>query len=238
MPSPNPTTASPLMPMYPNGATMAVQMYIWDINTLAPTLWDGSLRIGSVVIGTVKIQDSSGNTLSSTGTSLNVQVTGGIVVTPGTATTGQLGPLMMAGAVSAPTSYTNNTSNPITILQTGELRVETSPLASIADSLTNSTSTVYEASRIIKASAGRLYGMSGFNSKTTGQFYQLHNTTTLPADTAVPVLIWFVNGSSPWALDFGTYGRYFSTGITVCNSSTGPTKTIGAADSWFDSQYL
>lgn len=112
------------------------------------------------------------------------------------------------------------------------------PDAASTYALTNVSSSAYEASHVLKNSAGYLFMLTGYNSKTSSQFIQLHNTTTVPSDTAVPVLIFTVAASSNFSLDLGKYGRYFSTGITICNSSTGPTKTIGSSDCWFDAQII
>lgn len=100
----------------------------------------------------------------------------------------------------------------------------------------NATSTAYEASRVIKASAGTLYRVTGYNSGGA-QFIQVHNAAALPADAAVPSILIPVAATSRFDIDLTPYGRRFSTGVVICNSSTGPTKTIGAADCWFDVQY-
>lgn len=102
----------------------------------------------------------------------------------------------------------------------------------------NATSTAYEASRVVKASAGVLYGLTGYNSKASAQFILLFDSATVPADTAVPKVVISVPATSNFSIDFGPYGRSFSTGIAISNSSTGPTKTIGSADCWFDVQYV
>lgn len=101
----------------------------------------------------------------------------------------------------------------------------------------NATSAAYEASRVVKASAGVCYGLTGYNSKGSAQFIQLHDAAALPADTAVPAVILTVATVGNFSIDFGVYGRSFTKGIVICNSSTGPTKTIGGNDCWFDVQY-
>jgi hypothetical protein len=108
------------------------------------------------------------------------------------------------------------------------------PGATAALSFSAVDSTAYENSHIIKASPGTFYGVTGFNSKASSQFLQVHNTTTVPADTAVPVLLIFCPANTNFSYDSGRFGKFFSTGMTICNSSTGPTKTIGSADCWFN----
>ncbi len=122
------------------------------------------------------------------------------------------------------------------VSQTYPLPVEVMT-SSTVDS-TNVTSTTYEASHILKATPGVLFGVIGYNSKTTAQFIQLHDSATLPADTAVPVVTISVPGSTAFSIDYGSVGRGFANGIIICNSSTGNTKTIGSADCFFDAQVV
>lgn len=99
-------------------------------------------------------------------------------------------------------------------------------------------STALEASHVIKASAGRLFQLTGVNTSASAQYIQVFNSATVPADTTVPVLLAYVPGGANFSWDFGDIGRYFSTGIAVSNSSTAATKTIGSANCWFNAEYL
>lgn len=101
----------------------------------------------------------------------------------------------------------------------------------------NSSSVAYEASRIVKPKPGVLFGLTGYNSKGSTQFILIHDAAILPPEGAIPAIVFSVAASTPFSLDFGMMGRTFKNGIVIVNSSTGPTKTIGSADCWFDAQY-
>lgn len=78
-----------------------------------------------------------------------------------------------------------------------------------------------------------LYGLTVNNTKASAQFIQLHDSATVPADNAVPVMCITIAASTDRVIDFGIYGMNFLAGIYVCNSSTSATKTIGSADCQF-----
>lgn len=101
----------------------------------------------------------------------------------------------------------------------------------------NAAPVAYVGSLVVKATPGTIYGLSGYNSKASAQFIQLHDAASLPADTAVPSVVITVPASSNFSISWGIYGRVFVTGIVVTNSSTGPALTHGSADCWFDAQY-
>lgn len=104
--------------------------------------------------------------------------------------------------------------------------------------LSNASSAAYEASHIIKAATGKLFILSVYSSKAATQWIQLHDAAALPADGAVPVLTLSIATVADLMLDWSIFGRNFANGIVVCNSTTGPTKTIGAADCFFDAQFI
>ncbi len=87
---------------------------------------------------------------------------------------------------------------------------------------------------VVKASAGKLYGFYGYS--TVSQFMQVHNATSLPADTAVPDDVIPITANLPFSI-WLEHPEPFTTGIVICNSTTGPTKTIGAANTWITALY-
>jgi hypothetical protein len=105
-------------------------------------------------------------------------------------------------------------------------------------SIRNVTTTAYAASLVVADKEATLYGVSGYNSKTSSQFIQIHDAASLPAESSVPKIVINAAASSAFSIDFGVNGRVFNSGVVICNSSTGPTKTIGSADCWLDAQVL
>ena len=91
------------------------------------------------------------------------------------------------------------------------------------------TSAAAEASSVTKASAGVLYGVTFSNANAATRYFQVFNSTTVPADTTVPVIVAACPALSTITLEWPK-GRFFSTGIAWCGSSTQSTKTIGSTD--------
>lgn len=101
-----------------------------------------------------------------------------------------------------------------------------------------SASAAYENDRVIKAGAGTLVSLSVYNSKASAQFIQIHNVTSTPADGVAPIFVVTVPTVANYTINFPLSGLPCTTGIYVCNSSTGPTKTLGSDDCYFTAVYL
>ena len=109
-------------------------------------------------------------------------------------------------------------------------------LLSLWSGLTNgftASSTALAASLIVKPSAGKLHTVAVYNGNVGTQFIQIHNSATLPADTAVPLFVFSMATGTVQVLDFSFLGLKCTNGIVLCNSSTAATKTIGANNTWF-----
>jgi hypothetical protein len=101
----------------------------------------------------------------------------------------------------------------------------------------NSRSVAYESARRVKSGAGVLFGFTVYNSNANAQFVQVFDSQTLPANGAAPEVFFRVPATADKEL-LWIPGRTFTQGCWICNSSTGPTKTLGAADCYFDAQYV
>lgn len=85
------------------------------------------------------------------------------------------------------------------------------------------------ASRVISTTPVKLLSLIVLNTGGA-QYLQLFESTTVPAEGAVPELpAVYVGANSTVQFDFGVFGIDFDS-LSVCNSSTAATKTIGAAD--------
>lgn len=87
------------------------------------------------------------------------------------------------------------------------------------------------ASRIISTVPAKLLAVMVTNTAGSIQYLQVHESATLPANGAVPKLpsVALAAGPSTTMFSFGDYGVDLDA-ITLCNSSTSATKTIGSAD--------
>lgn len=129
------------------------------------------------------------------------------------------------GTMEGRTPVTSDNPLPVTVVSGGG----TGP--------SNANGNALVAQLLAKSAAGVLYGLSGYNTNGSDQFVQIHDSATTPANGAVPKVVFKVTASKNFSLDYGSVGRSFDNGIYICNSSTSSTKTVGAADCWFDAQY-
>lgn len=110
------------------------------------------------------------------------------------------------------------------------------PPKSSDDTWVDLSSSGYDISLQAKSSSGFLRSVDIFNSKASAQFYQIHDSASAVAEGTVPKEILYVNALSNGSFDYPD-GVPFNRGIYICNSSSGPTKISGAADSFFFARF-
>jgi hypothetical protein len=95
----------------------------------------------------------------------------------------------------------------------------------------NAPGTSLVASRIISTRACKLYAVIVHNTGASLQYIQIHETTTLPANGVGPKIPSIpVSPGATVMVDVGGLVGMDLDALTICNSSTAATKTIGAAD--------
>lgn len=113
------------------------------------------------------------------------------------------------------------------LMQSDELRIQMGTLTGEAASV------ALAASLVVKAVPGDLVAIYGYNGSASNQFIQIHDAAALPADAAVPLFSFIAKAGDNFFFE-PPKKIEMRVGIVVCNSSTQPTKTIGAADCWFN----
>lgn len=102
----------------------------------------------------------------------------------------------------------------------------------------NHHSSALQASLVVMTGPAYLTSITINNTNAAAQFIQLHDAVAVPADGAVPQVVFTAASAADKFVSYSLPGRYFLTGIVVCNSSTAGTKTVGAADCFFDVQFI
>ena len=150
--------------------------------------------------------------------------------TPATRTEGQTGVLQATqlGDLKIAESYSPAYEDTTGL---GVAWMHQKPLAAATNALTAGP-VVAGNSIIAKASAGRLYHFEVYFA--TSGFLQVHNSTTLPANTTVPLWSKPMAAGETYSFDLPT-GWYLSTGIVLAKSSTNATLTISTSS---DSSFL
>ncbi len=206
----------------------------------------GTSTLNANVSGTVNaVQSGDWTVKSSNASNFLTSVSGTVTATQSNASNFLA---TISGTVTAVQSNASNqlvtasqggTWNIGTISNPGNVGTKEMPDSTAIYAPTVASSTAYANNIIIKASPGVLYNLTGYNSKTSSQFILLLNATTVLGNgnaTSFPALN--VPAGQTFSLDFGgKFGRFFSTGMVIVNSSTANSITIGSADCWFDALY-
>lgn len=101
----------------------------------------------------------------------------------------------------------------------------------------NIHSAAYSNGLQVKTGPGYLYGFTAYSSLGSAQWIQVFDLNRAPASSEVPVCI-FKIATLTHLYQNWMPARTFLVGCWIGNSTTGPTYTAGAADTYFDVQFL
>ena len=102
----------------------------------------------------------------------------------------------------------------------------------------NAFSTALASSLLVFSGQGRLCGFTASSTKGSGQFIQVFNASTIPATGAVTPMSFDIATVTAKGVAFDPYGRWFTVGCIIANSTTQGSFTPGLADCLFDAQYI
>lgn len=89
-------------------------------------------------------------------------------------------------------------------------------------------------SGVVKAASGVFFEVNGYNTSASTRYFHIFNSTTVPANGAVPACVPIVvSPTSPFSFSFVKDGLYLDTGISWASSTARDTLTITVgADMW------
>jgi hypothetical protein len=139
-------------------------------------------------------------------------------------------PVSILGTASISGTVTNSASNNLIGDLGGGVRSTSGGLA-LPNRLISSAAGTN--GTIIKATAGRLYKIKGYNNSASLRFLKLHNNATVAPGTTPIVGTYALKPNDYFDLDFGLFGQFHSTGICYSiteNVADNDTTAIAAGD--------
>lgn len=100
----------------------------------------------------------------------------------------------------------------------------------------NRRTTAYANTLLVSNVPTRFFGCTAYNRSATRMFLQLHDSAVPPAANAIPSVSIPIEATSPQALSYERYPRFFTNGIYACLSTTQDTLTLATPDLWIDCQ--
>lgn len=95
----------------------------------------------------------------------------------------------------------------------------------------------YKAALIVNTGPCKLVGFTVYSSNAAAQWIHVFDGTVAPATGVNPELSLTVLATANLGVYFGDDGLPFLNGCVIANSTTGPTFTAGAADTYISAQY-